>query len=325
MMPKSPPTIAVLDGESLNPGDLSWAPLETLGQLTVYPRTPPELLLQRAATADILLTNKCPLRAETLAQLPRLRFISVLATGYDVVDVAAAKARHVHVANVPDYSTQSVAELVFALILDHLRDVSQQHHAVRAGEWQRRQDFSFQVTPQRELAGRTLGIIGFGRIGSAVARIAHAFGLQLLVASPRQPISDLPLNWLPVDEIFRHADLITLHAPLTPTSHLLVNHHRLALAQPHLFLVNTSRGGLVDEIALADALRTDRIAGAALDVCTQEPIEPQNPLLHLPNCRVTPHVGWATLEARQRLLDTTVDNIRAFLAGDPIHLVTPAV
>ncbi|HXV21640.1 MAG TPA: D-2-hydroxyacid dehydrogenase [Desulfuromonadales bacterium] len=319
--------IVVLDGYTLNPGDLSWQALEALGDCTVYERTPKELVIERAAGAEIILTNKVLLGAEQLAQLPQLRYIGVTATGYNVVDVDAARQRGVTVTNVPAYSTASVAQMVFALLLELSQQVG--HHAglVREGRWTASVDFCFWDRPLVELDGLTLGIVGFGAIGRRVARLARAFGMEVLVhtAHPekyRETAEGSEARFVGLDELFRASDIVSLHCPLTEETRALVDARRLALMKSSAFLINTGRGPLVDEAALAAALNTGGIAGAGLDVLSVEPPPVGNPLLQAANCCITPHIAWATRAARERLLETAAGNIRAYLTGAPQNVVS---
>ncbi|MFV0337731.1 MAG: D-2-hydroxyacid dehydrogenase [Chthoniobacterales bacterium] len=319
--------IVVLDGFTLNPGDNPWTALEALGTLEVHDRTTPDEILSRAHDAEILLTNKVPLRKETLDQLPKLRFINVLATGYDVIDIAAARERGIPVSNIPAYSTESVAQFVFAHILELTSRVGEHATAVANGDWTRSPDFCFTTSPLTELQGKTLGIIGYGRIGRRVAEIANAFGMRVL-ASSRSHKNALPVGpekfaWAETDAIFKEADFISLHCPLTPETQGLVNTRRLASMKPTAFLINTGRGPLIVEDDLATALRSGTIAGAGLDVISTEPMRPDHPLLGCPRLLITPHIAWASLEARQRLMDQTAKNIAAFLADTPINVVNP--
>jgi len=315
--------IVVLDGYTLNPGDNPWDEIAELGDLTVYDRTPPELVRERARDADIVLTNKTRLSAATLSELPRLKFISVLATGYDVVDVQAARERGILVANVPEYSTHSVAQHTFALLLELCNRVGQHDAAVRAGEWQRCADFSFWLQSPRELHGLIFGIVGFGRIGRRVAEIALALGMKVCATGPREP-RPLPttIEWTTLADLAGKADVVSLHCPLTPENEGFVNREFLSRMKATAFLINTARGRLVDEHALADALRSGNIAGAAVDVICEEPMPADHPLLTAPNCVITPHMAWASLAARRRLMQKTAANIRAFLDGKPINLVS---
>ncbi len=315
--------ISVLDGYTLNPGDLSWDALGRLGTLSIYDRTAPEEIIERAVYAEIVLTNKTPLSAQTLAELPKLRYIGVLATGYNVVDIEAAAERGVTVTNVPTYGTQSVAQFVFALLLELCSHVQAHSDAVHEGEWTRSRDFCFAKTPLIELAGRTIGLIGLGRIGSQTARIANAFGMRVLaVGSGRRTPPDAEgVEWVELDELLAQSDVVSLHCPLTTDTEKLINAERLALMKPTALLINTSRGGLIAEQDLADALNESRIAGAAVDVLSSEPPAPDNPLLSARCCIVTPHIAWATKEARARLMDTAVNNVSAFLEGRPVNTV----
>ena len=316
--------IVVLDGYTVNPGDNPWHDLGRLGDLEVYDRTPPELVIDRARDVEVVLTNKTRLGAGTFAALPRLRFVAVLATGYDVVDVEAARERGIPVANVPEYGTDSVAQHAIALILELAQRVGEHHEAVRAGEWSRAADFSFWKRPPIELAGATLGLVGLGRIGRRVAGIGRSLGMRVIAASRSR--LDAPtwadFAWRTIPELFAESDVVSLHCPATRETAGLVDRHLLSLMKPTAFLVNTARGTLVDETALAEALNDGRIAGAAVDVVSEEPVRPGNPLLGARNCIVTPHMAWASLAARRRLMAATVRNVEAFLAGAPIHRVS---
>ncbi len=316
--------IVCLDGHTLNPGDNPWTAVEQLGELTVYDRTSPGLIVPRATGADILLTNKTPLSADTLAQLPDLKFVSVLATGYNIIDVAAARARGVIVANVPAYSTAAVAQLVFAFMLHFCHRISHHDAWVKSGEWSRHPDFCFWDGALTELAGQTLAVIGFGRIGQATAALGHAFGMNVIAHAPRakEPPAWSPFAFVSRREAFEQADFLSLHAPLTDDTANLVNRETLAWMKPTAVLINTGRGPLVDEAALAEALNEGRLAGAAVDVVTVEPIREDNPLLTARNCVITPHFAWATLAARQRLMAATASNVAAFLAGRPVNQVS---
>ncbi|MEY4384988.1 MAG: lactate dehydrogenase/2-hydroxyacid dehydrogenase, partial [Verrucomicrobiota bacterium] len=310
--------IVVLDGHTTNPGDLRWTELESLGPCEIHDRTAPDQLLARAANAEVLLTNKVVLNRDTLAALPKLRYIGVLATGYNVVDTVAARERAIPVTNVPGYSTRSVAQLTFALLLELTHHAGHHGATVRAGQWTRSPDFCYWDHPLLELDGLTLGVIGFGQIGREVTQIARAFGLRVLVHTRTQP-EQLPagVECVPLDDLLARADIVSLHCPLTPETKQLINPERLARMKPSAFLLNTSRGPLVDEPALAAALNSGRLAGAALDVLSVEPPPATNPLLTAKNCLITPHLGWATRAARERLLQTACANLRAFLAGKP--------
>ena len=315
--------ITVLDGYALNPGDLSWEGLEKLGDLEVFDRTMVDEVVQRAAGAAIVLTNKTPLPDFVIRQLPDLRCICVLATGYNVVDLEAAKQRGVVVSNVPTYGTASVAQFVFALLLELCHNVRLHADAVRAGEWSRSLDWSFWKSPLTELAGKTMGIVGFGRIGRAAGRIADALGMRVLACDTYQ--GDAPLytgfRWATLEEVLRESDVVSLHSPLFPETRGMIHAGTLALMKPSAFLINTSRGPLVVDQDLAEALNAGRLAGAGLDVLSIEPPLANNPLLQARNCLVTPHIAWATREARSRLMEIVVDNVASFLAGTPRNVV----
>ncbi len=315
------PKIVVLDGHTLNPGDNPWDGLAAVGDLTVHDRTPAAEIVARADGADIVITNKTPLSAATFERLPACRAVAVLATGFDVVDLKAARARGIPVSNVPEYGTDSVAQFVFAQLLQLCHRIADHDAAVRQGEWARRGEFSFWLASPIELAGLTLGIVGLGRIGRRVAEIARAFGMQVIAADANPAAAAPGVTMMPVPELFAQADVVTLHCPLTPENRGFVNAGLLAGMKPGAFLINASRGPLVDEAALAAALRTGRLGGAALDVVSVEPIDPANPVLEAPNCIITPHIAWATLAARRRIMATTVENVRAFLAGAPKNVV----
>jgi glycerate dehydrogenase len=315
------PRIVVLDGYTLNPGDLDWEPLRALGECAIFDRTPAEAVLERAAGASAVLTNKTPLPRTMIESLPELRYIGVLATGYNIVDTAAASAHGVAVTNVPGYGTASVAQHVFALLLELTQHVGHHAQTVREGRWSASPDFCYWDTPLVELAGRTLGVIGYGGIGEAVARIALAFEMKVIAAT-RRPRTDVPgVEFLAIDDVFCRADVVTLHCPLTPETQGLVNAARLALMKADAFLINTGRGSLVVEQDLADALNASRLAGAGLDVLSTEPPTSKNPLLSAKNCLITPHIAWATRAARERLLGVVVENLRAFFAGTPQNVV----
>lgn len=320
--------IVVLDGYTLNPGDISWAGLEELGELTVYDRTEDEAIPGRAAGHRFVLTNKAPLSAETLEQLPELAYIGVLATGYNVVDVEAATRRGVVVTNVPIYGTDSVAQHTTALLLELVRQPALHAAAVRAGEWTDSADWCFALSPITELSGKVLGIVGIGRIGRAVARIGAAMGMAILAFDEYPPdaatLAGLEVEFTDVDDLFRRADIVSLHCPLTPATEHLVNAERLALMQPSAVLLNTSRGPLVDSRALAEALDEGRIAGAALDVLDVEPPPADHPLLQAPNCIITPHIAWYAQASRERLMNVAVENLRGFIEGSPVNTVGKA-
>ena len=314
--------IVVLDGYALNPGDNPWDAVAAHGQLTVHDRTPGAQILERAGDADIILTNKTPLSADTLARLGKLRFVSVLATGYNIVDVLAASKRGIVVSNVPVYGTDSVAQFVFAMLLHFCHNVAGHDAVVKEGRWTASPDFCFWVSPLSELRGKTMGIIGFGRIGRTVGKLASAFGMRVLAADDyRANPPDYEFEWADTAAVFSQADVVSLHCPLTKDNAGMVNKASLARMKPDAILINTARGGLVNEADLADALNAGRIRGAACDVVSTEPIAPDNPLLRAKDIVLTPHIAWATLEARRRLMQTTADNIAAFIAGKPVNVV----
>ncbi len=312
--------IVVLDGYALNPGDLKWDALEALGACTVYDRTLPEERVARAKDAEAILVNKVIVDRALMEQLPKLKYVGVLATGYNVVDLAAAKERGIVVTNIPAYSTPSVVQHTFALLLELTQHVTLHADAVRNGEWCRAKDFCFTKTPLIELSGKTLGIVGWGAIGKSVARVAQAFGMNVIVNSRTRFESDAT-PWVELDELLARADVVSLHCPLTPQTQQLINAERLARMKPSALLINTGRGPLLDEQAVADALNAGRLAGLAADVLSTEPPKPDNPLLAAKNCIVTPHIAWATQAARQRLYDIAVNNLKAFFAGRPVNQV----
>lgn len=315
--------IVVLDGYTLNPGDLDWTGLGKLGKVTIYDRTNEEEIIPRAADAQILLTNKTPLTGETLSQLPNVQYIGVLATGFNIVDTEAAKERGIIVTNVPTYSTKSVGQFVFALLLELCHRVQWHSDAVYSGEWERSIDFSFTRSPLIELADKTIGLIGLGRIGRETAQIAQAFGMRVLgVGSGRSNPPEIPgVEWVELNELLERSDVVSLHCPMTPSTEKLINAERIALMKQSAFLINTSRGQLIDEQDLADALNAGRLAGAGLDVLSTEPPSTDNPLLAAKNCIITPHIAWATKEARIRLMDIAVHNVKSYIEGKPVNIV----
>lgn len=314
--------IVILEGHAVNPGDLSWDCLKQFGELTVYPRTAPAEAAARIGDAEVVLINKTPITAELLDACPNLRLICVLATGYNVVDLAAAKARGVTVCNVPAYSTASVAQFTFALLLELCHQVGAHSQAVHRGDWCNCPDFCFWYTRQTELAGKTLGIIGFGQIGMAVAKIADVMGMKVLAYSRsiREEGKNLA-QYVSLDELLQKSDVISLHCPLFPETEKIINKASIERMKDGAFLLNTARGGLIDEDSLAFALGTGKIGGFAGDVVSAEPISPLNPLLTAPNCILTPHMAWAPIEARQRIIDITLNNIRQFLCNNPVNVV----
>lgn len=323
--------IVVLDGHTLTTathdhtpeGEPGWDALAQLGQLQVHPRTPADAIAETAAGAGAVLTNKAPLSAETFEKLPDLHYVGVLATGVNVVDLEAARRHGVVVTNVPSYSTPSVAQHVFALLLELATHTADHNRSVHAGDWAKSPDFSYTVAPTVELCGKALGVVGMGTIGRAVARIGHAMGMKILAHSRTKKDLDLPVAWVDLDRLFAEADAVTLHCPLTDATRGLVNAERLATMKPSAFLINTGRGPLIRESDLAEALREGRLAGAGVDVLSSEPPEADNPLLSAPRCVITPHAAWATRESRHRLMQIAVDNLEAFLLGTPQNVVNP--
>lgn len=311
--------ICILDGYSLNPGDLDWSPVERLGDVTLFDRTSADKIVERAADADIVLTNKVPFSADTLRQLPRLRFICVLATGYNIIDTEAAARQGVVVANIPAYSTMSVAQMAFAHILNITNHVASYAREVADGKWTNCPDFCFWDSALTELAGKTMGIVGLGNTGMATARIAVAMGMKV-VAMTSKSADTLPegITPTPLDDVLASADVVSLHCPLTPSTRHLINAASIAKMKPSAILINTGRGPLVDEQAIADALNGGRLAAFGADVLSQEPPRGDNPLLSARNCFLTPHIAWATIEARTRLMSTATENVRQFIAGEPV-------
>jgi glycerate dehydrogenase len=315
-------TIAVLDGFTLNPGDLSWDEIKSLAPCEVYDRTSASELPQRAAGKDILLTNKTVLNRTTIEKLPVLKYVGISATGTNVVDLSAARERGILVTNVPAYGTASVAQTTIALLLELTHGVGHHAQSVRQGRWSQNRDWCYWDQPLIELSGLTMGIVGFGRIGRAVAELAHAFGMTVVVYTPNSKPAPVFVQWVPLEELFRRSDVLSLHCPLTPQTRGLVNAERLSWMKPSAFLLNCSRGLLIDELAVAEALNSGRLAGAGLDVLSVEPPPFENPLLRARNCVITPHFAWATRSARLRLMKVAVENVRAFLQGHPQNVVT---
>ena len=315
--------IVMLDAYTANPSDLSWAAFEALGTCTFYDRTPPGQVIERAKDAEVIITNKAPLSRETLAALPKLRYVGVIATGYNIVDVAAAAELGITVTNVPGYSSASVAQAVFSLLLELTNRTG--HHAARVSEgaWAACPDFSFCDYPITELHGLTLGLVGLGDIGQSVARIAQAFGMNVIAARrtwalpPPEGVTPVPLA-----DVLSQADVVSLHCPLTDDTRMLINAESLATMKPGAYLINTARGPLVDEAALAEALNTGRIAGAGLDVLSVEPPKPGNPLFTAKNCFITPHVAWASRAARTRLIALCAENVKHWAAGQAVNVVS---
>lgn len=314
--------IVILDGYAENPGDLSWDCLDKFGDVTVYDRTPADKIVERARGAEILITNKTPLTRETLDRLPDVRFIPLLSTGFNVVDINACRERGIPVANIPSYSVSSVAQMTFAYILEFASRVGEHSRSVMNGEWASNPDFSYQVAPLCELKGKTIGVIGYGRIGRRVCALAKAFEMRVLVntAHPEKyPGADV--EFMSVDGLLPLCDFVTVHCPQTPETDRMVNAEFISKMKRGAFFINTSRGGEVDEQALADALNSGYLAGAGADVLSTEPPKADNPLLHAKNMFITPHIAWAAFETRQRLMDILVENIEGFLSGNLVNIV----
>jgi len=316
--------IVILDGYTENPGDLSWKPLEQFGELTVYDRTPYENteVIRRIGDAEIVVTNKTPLNRAVLEACPSVRFIAVLATGYNVVDVAFAREKGIPVSNVPAYGTDAVGQFAIALLLEICSHVKHHSDAVHAGRWQSAPDWTFWDYPLIELAGKTMGIVGFGRIGQTTGRIARALGMTVLASGSRETEAGRAIaEYTDLDTLLKTSDVICLHCPLFPETAGIINKANIAKMKDGVILINNSRGGLVIEQDLADALNAGKVLAAGLDVVSTEPIRADNPLLTAKNCLITPHISWAPKEARQRILDCTAENLRAFLDGKPVNVV----
>lgn len=315
--------IVILDGYTANPGDLSWEKLEQFGEIKVYDRTPQEKIVERIQGYDIVLVNKTPITRETIFSSDTLKFIGVLATGYNIVDVKAAREKNIPVANVPGYSTESVAQLTFAFILELTHHVGDHSQGVHNGKWINSKDFCYWDYPLLELNGKTLGIIGYGAIGQKVGEIAKAFGMNLLVCSnhKRAELEDDKTRYTDYDEIFKKSDFITLHCPLFPETKNLIRKENIEKMKDGVFIINTSRGPVINEVDLRQALETGKVGGAAVDVISSEPMKNDNPLYKAPNCFITPHIAWAPYEARIRLIDITKKNIQAFIENKPINVV----
>ncbi len=314
--------IVILEGNAVNPGDLSWECLNRFGQVTVYPRTTPEQAAQRIGDAQIVLSNKLLITGELLDACPSIQLLCVQSTGYNVIDCAAARARNIPVCNVPAYGTDAVAQFTFALLLEACNWVGHHHQAVLQGDWCSSPDFCMWQKPQMELAGKTMGIIGFGRIGRAVGRMAKAFGMRVLAFSRSQCPEGLEIGeYTDLDTLLAQSDILSLHCPQPPETTGLVNSETIAKMKDGTILLNTARGALIDETAVAAALQAGKLRCYCADVVSREPILPDNPLLQAPNCILTPHMAWAPIETRQRIIDCTAANIEAFLAGNPINVV----
>lgn len=313
-------TIVILDGYTLNPGDLSWKGFEAFGDVTIYDRTEQQQILSRIGSADIVITNKTPLDADTIAKAPNLKYIGVLATGYNVVNIDAARKRGVVVTNIPTYGTDAVAQFAFALLLEIAHHVQHHSDAVKEGRWTSHQDFCFWDYPLIELAGKTMGIIGYGRIGQATARIARAFGMHVIAYDVSQQSGNSDV-YVDLDTLLSESDVISLHCPLFESTRGIINKQSISRMKDGVIILNNSRGPLVVEQDLADALNSGKVYAAGLDVVSEEPIKADNPLLTAKNCLITPHISWAPKESRQRLMDIAVENLKAFLEGKPQHVV----
>ncbi len=316
--------IVVLDGYTENPGDLSWAPLEQYGELTVYDRTPceDETVIERIGDAEVVFTNKCPIGRAVLDACPKVRFISVLATGYNVVDVQAAAEKGIPVSNVPTYGTAAVGQFAIALLLEICQHVAHHAEAVHAGRWETSPDWCFWDYPLIELDGKTMGIIGFGRIGQTTGRIAKAMGMRILATGSRETEAGRAIaDYVDLDTLLRESDVIALHCPLFPSTRGIINRETIAKMKDGVILINNSRGPLIVEQDLADALNSGKVAAAGLDVVSTEPIRGDNPLLTAKNCLITPHISWAPKEARERIMRISADNLEAYLRGAPVNVV----
>lgn len=316
--------IVVLDGFALNPGDLSWDSLKMLGDCRIYERTSPDEVYDRISEAELIITNKVVISESLMSRLPLLKYIGVTATGFNVVDVQAASHHNITVTNIPAYSTNSVAQQVFAHILNVTNRIELHSKSVRSGEWTCNPDFSYWKTPQTELSGKTLGIVGFGQIGRQVASLAQAFGMNVIFHN-RSAIQDVPegMHQFKLSDVFERSDFVSLNCPLTPENSAFVNRELLQTMKPTTVLINTGRGGLINEYDLAEALNSGQIAAACLDVLSTEPPSVENPLISAKNCFITPHIAWATLEARQRLMNITVENLGKFISGEIQNKVNP--
>lgn len=315
--------IVILDGRALNPGDLSYDCISQFGDVTLYQHTDSEAeTIARIGDGEIILVNKVPVTEAVLASCPNIKLICVLATGYNIVDCEAAARRNIPICNIPAYGTAAVAQFTLALMLEHCHRIGQHDSAVHDGKWCRTANFCFWDTPQMELGGKTLGIIGFGRIGQAVARLARAFGMEVIACSRTQrPGTEALAQYVGLDTLLERSDFISLHCPLFPETAKMINADTIAKMKDGSVLINTSRGGLLDEQAVANALRSGKLSGVAVDVVSEEPMRENNPLLTAPNCIITPHIAWAPTESRQRLLDCVVENIRCFVNGTPQNVV----
>ncbi len=314
--------IVVLDGHTLNPGDLSWSKLEEIAEVTVYDRTDDKDTISRAKEAEIILTNKTVLDKETIKCLPKLKYIGVLATGINVVDIEAARQAQITVTNIPGYSTNSVAQTVFAHILNLTQHVAEHSTTVTNGKWNKSPDFCYWDIPLIELADKTIGIIGFGKIGQATAKLAIAFGMKVIVSTRTNKDTKMDVDFVSIDEIFKKSDFVSINCPLTEETTSLINAEKLSLMKKTAFLINTSRGPVLNEEALSAALNNEQIAGAGLDVLSVEPASANNPLLTAKNCYITPHIAWATTDSRKRLMEIATENVKSFINKKPINVVS---
>jgi glycerate dehydrogenase len=317
--------IVILDGYATNPGDLNWNNFKKFGELVVYDRTPTDKIIERAKGASAVITNKVSIGKNEINQLPDLKYIGVIATGFNIIDIETAKQKGITVTNVPGYSTPSVVQLTFALLLELCHHVQRHSDSVMNGKWSRSLDFSFWDYPLVELSGKTIGIIGFGSIGQAVADVATAFGMKVIGSSRRQTDQSTRKNfrWAEVSELLKESDVVSIHCPLTPETEGLINKESLKTMKKSAFLINTARGPIIKESDLADALNNEVIAGAGIDVLSAEPPTLDNPLFNAKNCLVTPHIAWATLESRARSIEIAVNNVSSFINGEPVNIVNP--
>lgn len=313
--------IVILDGNALNPGDLSWEEFKKIGKTTIYDRTPPELVIERIGDAEILITNKVSISETIISQCKNLKYIGVLATGYNIIDVEAARKKSIVVTNIPAYSTNAVAQAVFAYILEFANGVHAHNQSVHNGDWCNSKDFCYWTHPLVEISGKTLGIIGYGSIGQQVAKIAAAFGMNVLAYSRTPSKIQTPAKSVSLEELLQVSDFISLHAPLTPETTHIINDKTLSLVKPSAMLINTARGPLVDEVAVNEALNSGKLSYFATDVLSSEPMAENCPLLKQSKAIITPHVAWAGLETRQRLMDIAVKNLQEFLKGNPVNQV----
>jgi glycerate dehydrogenase len=314
--------IVILDGYTTNPGDVSWKPIEDIGPCEIFDRTEPEQVYDRCKHADIIITNKVPLEREILSKLPSLKYIGVIATGYNIVDISAAREKGIVVTNVPNYCTASVAQMTFALILEHTRQVRLHSQSVKKGIWTAAKDFCFWDYQQVELTGKTLGVFGLGSIGKSVAQLASGFSMNVIACNTSlQRPEGFAVEMVDQDTLFNNSDIISLHCPLTEKTREIINKSSISLMKRSVIIINTARGHLINEQDLADALNNGDIAGAGLDVLSTEPPEANNPLLNAKNCIITPHIAWASQESRERLIKTTAENIKAFLNNNPVNVV----